>query len=511
MDKMNLPRHLISDCDRYVAVIRREIQGNKKAYQKMSNLDRALPGLNKALHTLDAISAQREFFGTVIEEWNPLTQCPTVNTIDFNTHSLTSDFQAIAQNVTNFLQLVHEGLHVILLDDFFSSENSKWDKPRSFVDLYLKSEAFAFWYTDIVVTPKLRARLPDTELVFARSTVSSYYFHPYRALEAIGLKKTHDSLALYLSAFSGFQTKLDRSKKRLNVGLRQRIQSFYVNSQTPLTQLHQSLSRAGIFDEYAKVFCRIEGLPRLFADRHQTGAEDDFFHWMFQTGLPRISKMSEEHLIAVRLRRRIQTRAYHAWMLHHVLSNVGVVDSTGAKVEIPEDVDHTLQEYLTGMKVLIESLCELNKVGPADMRRGLKALSQTIEDFDASFESGFRAHTKVSQLWVQRRDILLKKNSPNLSVRSFGPLPNSAKVPQKYIDVLFSIISKEIDRSAKTDFQFSKILILFSQMSSAKGPWKTRLFNALIFHRSVLPLWSVRLSDIDPKKSEFRELVFQYE
>jgi len=298
-------------------------------------LSRSFPGLMPLLDSLDsgAIHDSRSSFP--VKEWNPISQRVYYSNRFLNEKkSWTNVFDSTVSHIGRFVEMSHEASHILALEPFFCGYGQKMSQ-QEFIDFYYLSEGYCFWYADIIVTRKLRTKLPNGEFVLNRSAVSQGQFHPYRAFEVLKIKDPIKILEVYLDAFYGERTALyDHQNKPFVKDLFARFGHFYVNSIKNIKALKKEFDAMGIFTEFKKRFWDIEGLPCLL-DESVIDFSDPryYFYLLYAKGMKGLEKTSTKLLRRVRIRRAIQTRAYHVWTLRHALKTCRFISLSGKIID----------------------------------------------------------------------------------------------------------------------------------------------------------------------------------
>ena len=131
------------------------------------------------LSTISSISLEEMSRDTPLRifEWNPLSQRPALLKVP-QANQVFGETFALTQQVFNCLiTAIHELLHVALWEPFFCGQ-MPIKSLEDFRKFTLMSEAFCFFYADIILTRKIRTTYPDGEPIFSRSAVSQNTFHP---------------------------------------------------------------------------------------------------------------------------------------------------------------------------------------------------------------------------------------------------------------------------------------------------------------------------------------------
>lgn len=453
-------------------------------------------------------------------DWNPLSQQIMLYRRDFDASRLEWDFTELQTACALTLGLIHEMLHVVLWEPFFTGK-IKIESFEQYFKLALSFEAFCFWHTDIIATPNLRALAPDGEFVYGRTTISTKNFYPLRALRAVGLKNKEEILKIYVNAFLGANTKLDRLQSPHIKNITLRIFDFYNRSISPHRKIYQIFKDSQIFDQFYFRFCQVENIPQLFEnsylEKNTYSNMIPYFVDIWKKRLPQIMLApNKSNLLRVQLRRSIQTRAYFTYQIIQAFKNEQVF-SLNRKIKNHDSRDHlkNLESYLKMLEVIINQLSI----------RSLPELRRLISKSDRYYHLNLRMKFSHQQLWMSRRKFIF----PELKTESnfFGLLPTNVKIRKKQAHVLLNWINREIIffktnnslmNAAGNGRTGAKSFLKLVDQSNLKSSTQfvknskiwIKTYNQFLVCAEILPNWSVQLSEINPAKNDFREICFEF-
>lgn len=424
-----------------------------------------------------------------LEEWNPFSQRPVLSATPREDRAWGDEFLAAEQFFRSFIMMAHEALHILLWEPFFAGSLSI-SSSKQFIGMSLCAEAFCFFHSDIVLTRKIRETLPDGEVVFSRSSVSSRNFHPYRAFRAIGVSKPDRILDLYLEAFSGERTGLLNSRDPFASSLCDRIYKFYAVSRPPLERLYQVLRATGIFDEFRTRFCSMEGLPALLPSSVQAlaseGLPKDYIRAVFKKGLKALGRLPEETVQAVRRRRMIQVRAYFTFQLRYVLEKG--LHSPTLSPRRQRSLLAAIESYLSQLQTALACFGK-----PRDQIRYLR-------EADRYYEASLQAPLSKQNLWVSRRELIFPRRLSG-TVGSGSPR-KEARIAAHLLQELAVDLSQARGPTRRR--------VLLEQIRSIAASGASGKSTAWLTDPGLLSRWSVRLGALSPSGGRFREVLFEY-
>lgn len=452
----------------------------------------AMPGLEQLLGSLTVISpSKRQVRERHVEDWNPLAQRVLLSdraTLPMS--ELELPLGTLSSHAQTFVEWAHEAVHIYSMEGWLTGAHALTDR-ESFRSWYLAGEGLAYWYADIVVTRALRQALPSLNLVFSRQAVSSASFHPETALAELGLTSPEDVLPVYLEAFTGRWE--HQGPERLGRAFSARVRDFYEDSAGTLGNLFQTLSDYDILDGYWRRFCAIPGLPSLLdeSQRRDLGALTAVpAHRLLAHSLATLSRLDEQHLAAVRLRRSLQLRAYYLWMLLATLEGGQVY---GLEPSASDEAGRALRPLLD------------------DLAQGLQSLAAGA------------ALTEVQQV--------ADRVSASVDAVIAGPLAGSIMAYRYWIFPAFAptggLMGLWTERSAFSDEEAARIasdvferstrseeviLLMSDFLRTLRSGQAERVvaFNRLMLHRDVRPTWTIDLGEISFQSDRFRELAFEF-
>ena len=470
---------------------------------------RHAPGIEQLLNSIESGSFERKTqnYKFLIEEWNPLSQRIFVSGRFANASRFESDFLSIYYSNVELINIIHEALHVFLLEPFFTG-TCNLTSARQTERLFLRFEAFCFWYSDIILTPRLREASPDGEFVLSRNAVSQAEFHPYRALKALKKDSRKESFQLYYDSFSGVKTALATSQVSESRVLAKRIYTFYESNKRSPRLLYGLLKKTQVFGEFYDRFCSVAGIPSLLTAgeaRKLIRAESEDLWEAYSTTIPRLSKLSKTHIARVRMRRAIQTRAYSMYQLLYTLKNRAYFCANSKGFDdnrMISDVN-TLLDTLEGMLNLCVS-------EPARYLDG-----SLISKWDRDYNSRVRKILHQAEVFAAQRALLYpprygKDYWIGLSSKGPGIQPDfTSTVSLIKNHILPLILSEKHIINSELLARVSVFLKLSNNVKKENVLLK-KMVDQILRDEQVLPLWSSQLSSIDPRNNRFDETLFVY-
>lgn len=455
---------------------------------------------------------------TTVREWNAFSQRVfLLSAAELRDEALTRELDRAADAVDRFIDLCHQASHLLLLEPFFVG---RWGAPTKaqFVASSLVFEGFCFWIADIVVTRRLRVRLSDGELVRNRSAISQSRFHPYRAFEALGLRDDRAILDVYLRAFAGERTALDRKRHATFVrDLSLRFARFHAGSQVAVPDLFRELVHQDVFGEFRRRFCAVPGLPTLLPEEilriDGNVSPRELCLAVAEKGLPGIEALPDDVLPRVRARRALQTRAYSAFTLRAALRDEELMTPDGKKAPWAgrDGVLRNVEAYLDQLETAIRALATGGSLRHASAMRA---------EADASYTERIQRPLAEASLWMARRKLVLPYLKP-----AFGLLPASPRLPAKArTDLTRHLVRLATETyvgeprltAVRTNVGLERLAAVMSTAAKLgdgraeprrEAAWACAV-NALVCEPELLPKWSVRLGSVDPARNYFRELRF---
>lgn len=440
-----------------------------------------------------------------VKDWNPFSQQLPVYFTQTTDRQLERDFHYARELISNFHLTFHESIHVALWEPFFLGDYSI-ESQHQFNEVSLAFEAAAFWFTDCVTAPALRRALPDVELLRNRFAVTNDFL-PYRAFMDAGIKRERDGFDLYQLAFTGFQTTFWKSNSLFANAIARRLYGFYASSLTPLKRLYHSLGAIGVFDEFSERFTRPD-LPTLFSkkvrDRLRNDGQEEYSWTLLNKKTSSWQSLSPAELLAVRIRRGLQGRAYKAMSLRYALSDDRCFGQTKQWSNFEnEDAISRINLYLSALESGLNSLAD----------RELKATIRQIQQADKNLEI-LRTRFKRHDLRTGVRDFILPELSERFSQFGRPTLLEKRRRPltKKEISAVLQLLLQKEDGMLTQDSERLKLASKISENLNGKNQLALRRYiDRALMHRDVLPRWSVALSSFDPKLGLYSEPVFKYD
>jgi hypothetical protein len=441
--------------------------------------------------------------GNPIVEWNPFSQRPYLDTLQIDTSRHVHEFKVLKRVIFSFVVLLHESMHVLLWEPFFVGRLRGLTKKQH-LEWSIGFEGFCFFYGDIVVTPKIRTKFPDAEVVFTRSAISQDEFHPYRVFDALGIRDRDAILDVYLDAFVGRSTPVyERAQTNAyTLETMQRMYGYHVTSLQPTRRVYDVLREIGILDDFYERFCKVPGLPSLGDDALLGMLERDGFAdycraW-FRRGLSALGRSSAADIGRVRLRRTIQTRAYFAYQVRAILAQRLFVSANGRAPSAPTTTKlrDDLDRYLERLEAALACLADGGAV---------RSIERQIAGADAHYERALRRIFRRDRLWVSRRELILPRREDVARV-TLAP----GRERRKAVEGLSRFTLDRIKRRNGTA-HLATWLEGERQLEQGRYDAAGRRFRQVLRAPDVLEEWSLPLESVHPAANQFRELLFVYE
>lgn len=488
-------------------------QGRRAKASPELTFIRNVEGVDTLYRTISAVGAAVP--GTSEEEWNPLSQRPHSPHPPEPSHELGEEIFALKAAVDSFTTLAHEMMHVALWEPYFTG---RWRPTgtKAFTGFSLLGEGYSFFFSDIIVSRAVRARMPDGEYALERHTSENARFHPIRAFDALGIKDDDRILDVYLDAFCGRKTKLwqPRGTSAYASSLAGQIHDFYEGALLALHELHGAIAAFGGTSELHERFCRIPNLPTFLGVDHDLTPESrnlkDYFLAFHAKALDHLVNLDDLTVGRIRLRRALQMRAYFALQLRWVLTHDLVVAKSWSASK-RKTASHGVDSYLDGLEALLFDLA----------RSEGNAVATGLASLDDSYDASVRQSLIRHDAWVASRWLVVPRRAGGF-VSIKGPTPakdRDAKIALLrttafLVDELTRRMraSKTIEERAAIMTQIRRVSALGELGSgSAKATQQAlmRLRRELI-RPEIRDIWSLPLASIDPARNAFRELAFSY-
>lgn len=501
--------------------------------------------MRRLLMSFADFSAVEKIDGIRIEEWNPLSQRPVVPEKPPEIDSLDRDFQSQVRAVHYYLNTSHETLHCLLWEPFFTG--NLVPDAKQFNALSLAFEGLCFWHSDIIMSPNVCALTPDNELVHRRFSISQATFHPSRAFKGLGLSDDMAILDIYLSAFCGRRTALHDADDLFARNLVRRVVKLYYMHSRSLAAVFKELKQTGTFDEFYQRFCARPGIPVLLRAPFDAATQtDEYLRWVAGTGLPALVEVSDQLLEQVRMRRSIQTRAYHAFQFLRTVRAGRLARACGSpEASAQSSLEPHLTHYIALLETAMQILCAGE--GATDAAKVLEEVQVALAAADEYYEQTVRAQSQ--NLWLATRTLIL--GPPTEAIRSGDALQlgaldeadvNNGEILRKLAKLaltsyFFRVVRRgedgkgsasllEVMRLATDIMQCQDKLAAGQAEAAEKGAEKgaesgtgdLRLLKELqgLLHRFfnidiIRAMWSVPLGSMSPEHGKFRELPFIFE
>ncbi len=481
---------------------------------KVSELPFHQPGLTNLLNTFAVGSPHSRKLD--IEEWNPISQrplfdCDKVDYCDFD-----GAFRATTHAIHHSIVLVHESIHVLMWESFFSG--AFVPKSSNFCKLSLAFEGFCFWYADIILNRRIKIKSPDGEFVFKRHSASQNHVHPYHVFQALNVMDPEKIMRIYIDAFTGYETPISKNMNKPLVNeIANRFYGFYSDTLKAPVEMFKVLDDVQIFGEYFEKFCKIQNIPSMFSKTFlKTDPSQNLneYCWaIFSKEMPRMDSLGSVQIRAVRLRRSLQTRAYFAFALRHSIERSNYIAKPGLS---KKQMQKNINLYVEQLRVALNDLCEA---------QSHSKVIRSIEHADRFYLKNIRSRLIKYNAYCGRR-LQLLPTFPGYSTlaindkRTHLSRRQLLKFSQHLIDTLvvpnLDLVGKSADSltllrsaSALTKYLASLQNLKGKKYSSQVKNISTKI-DKILSHKLVLPYWSIPLSDIRPDQNAFREIIFKY-
>ncbi len=434
-------------------------------------------------------------------EWNPFSQRLIVDPNELCGSPLTETFQKTTHSVEGVVKTYHEATHVLLLEPFFLGrlDLRTWE---AFETISYAFEAAAVWHMENKICMGVDSRLPDGESIYPRVGFSTSQYHHAKS-KAASFADDSKLLEMYIEAFSGYPTELLDAKDIFSKNLMARMYCLHFDTVDLTKRSFHLLEWAGVMREFVPRFCH-EGLPTVLPESVLAFDANREVHAytaaFFEHGLAAFSAAKKRTFDGVRLRRRIQTRAYFALCLRRLLETGRYFrrNPKAPKVSI-EAIKGSLGDYLAQLESTLK--------GPL-LARTLDRCEAEIAAADRRFELHVRRPLTRGDLWVGRR-LLFFLPKPHVRSTEIGMLGADRDVDAAQ-DLVFFLLDEK-SRVKDRQWLLEKIAQLQRiSTSKASAKRKREQLDAFCIEPDVAELWSVPLSSIDPVNNQFSELLFLY-
>lgn len=502
----------ISDYEKVLNSFRRSLEIDPLDAKKFQvGFEKKLPGFSHLVGSMSTLAVSQFREGVYLHpEWNPFSQRAHIRHKDIHSDALTAGFDQIFTVLTEMIELSHETSHILLWEPFLTG-HWKITNRKLFIEASLCFEAYCFWYSDIIVTPHLREKMPDSEVAFSRHSVSQSQFHPDRAFKALGITDPYQILDIYLAAFLGYHSPLLTHQRNPFVrDLCRRLYTFYLNGEQQGFRFYHQLKKMGVFGDFARRFFGKKTLPSILS-QHFTqinGLADPirFVKEFARKGMRELALVSDELIQKVRMRRYLQTRAYSVHTLQYLIQNGSYILYRSKKLPVDRLI-RKIEIYLEGIEMQLDELAKGKSV--AKIRRNVQSLDQM-------YSQEIRSVLLKSDAWVSERVYISKDRMMKSKTRVLGSAVKRKSNQKELLEMtqyLLEMVSRMrpqvLPRVLKDEIPLMKLL---AGCDLKRGPsslkrWRMA-FDQLLFSREVIELWSVSLSEIDPENHRFRELPF---
>ena len=333
-------------------------------------------------------------------------------------------------------------------------------------------------------------------------------FIPYRAFEILGETDENKILKIYLSAFQGIPSKLTRTKKRspFIAGLSERLYLFYNVSVKPVQGLYNVMDEIGIFAEFYERFCSVPNIPTFLSPQlfqcSKNRTRDDFFLQIYNNELKQIENLSPMIAKRVNLRRSLQTRAYFAFQLQMILQKHSII-SLGRSQFSSKELATSVRIYIDMLEKALRALCHNESV---------ISVMRNMNVADTYYEKNVRRQFLKLKLWVGTRNFLFPpREVENINIATNTPIPLSRKQRAGLSSFFLKRVHEQVRISTSLAQKEKYLQALSDLLKSISRSQSTRSVSKILASPTLLSLWSVSLSAVNPVANKFQELLFVYE
>ena len=406
---------------------------------RFPRLDSLKPAKFQALQAgLSSLGTSRYFERRPILEWNPYAQALPV----YHSSELSGRTRNALLGAVGLAEAVHELLHILALEPVFTG--APFDlSAQEFVDFSLIVEAYCYWYGELKYTRDADLRYVDAKRVFHRGcSAASPRFHPDWVLKSEGVTNHRHAFELYQRGFRGHESGLLNYSTPLGRTFAAIVYGFYVANKIPTRRYFRRLREIGVLGRWqGDVFLKFErcvlfdvvGIsPRQILETPAA----------ILSVLPRLARSMNEPRNAfanrrslVKIRRRLQTRAYFVLSDLATLEEGRVVDSGGLPISTHRQRE--LRGKLTSLRdQLFESLRTfLDSTSVATGARLLKAIDARAA----------RSYPRGEEVLVARRHMISSKTER-------GTWANSVSGPDRAATAMRFMQDFEHERFFEHDF-----------------------------------------------------------
>ena len=259
--------------------------------------------------------------------------------------------------------------------------------------------------------------------------------------------------------------------------------------------------------EFQKRFCEVPGIPTLLSSKGLKSFSDKdpekYLIHFWKNEIPRFKSINEITLTAVRYRRKIQTRAYFAFVVKSIIGKKLFFCGSGKSIKATEIkfIIDALSEYLNQLETaLVEELAE-NK---------LEEARRKVEFADQFYSKRILKFFKKENIWVSERRYFNDLMSLGLGTRKFGS-HDLNEAHEKDVHFISGLILEAIRKQPTQTESFLANLHQLGLVSTQKTPAKrAQAFRMFLNAKNIAPLWSVSLAEIDPEQNRFREPIHYF-
>jgi hypothetical protein len=433
-------------------------------------------------------------------QWNPISQqIPVDNEGPVKSNNLQHSFIETFRAFRNFSFMMHESNHILFWEPFFTGV----DRPktaREYRRLALGLEGANFWNDSFNLSPALSKSLkaPDGEKSGERQDAGNRVYAGRVALSELGCHKK-ELLREFINVFQGKSSKMGSlSKMPIALNVLAKNGSAFYGGRKKSDLFFNILNEMEIFTSYFDRFCKKPGIPALFDWKFRIlNREEEFADYLFGKFWRDYRKKSVLDLNRIRLRRRIQTRAYFAFELRHLLKDNLVFSQPSGKIFGAIRLIPSVERYLDGLEKILERLIE---------GAPLFRISRELQNNDRFYEDNIRKNVRSECLWMAKRYFVLPLLET--SDHSFGLKADGEIVEATEYELLLDYAKDLYENSRVKGLGLQAEIAGIQKMRNEKS--KRRKMNELISRAPVLNQWSLPLSDMSPLHDQFPELYFRY-
>ncbi len=430
-----------------------------------------VPGLSALLATFPTVHVDPGTPASAASEFVSFSQCVDFGGIAANPRD--PDFLRISEIMQIYLRTARAAVAGLFWESFFSG--STLPIRADFPDRCRTIQAASFWLADTVVVPHIRAATPKGEILRSTDARNLYPFHPYRAFAAACVRDPGEILNHYLAGFG------PRSSGAAE--LTRKVASYYADdAQKPAVAraVFTALSEAGVFGEYFARFCAHRNMPAL--------TQEEVTPRNLLRTIQRLNHLPSATLARVKVRRALQTRAYFAVCIRHLIQSRHFFSYR------PISFRHLvawLDSYLEDLEDLLAALCA---------GRGTAAVDRGLKQADLNYATTAGDTLARGQVWCGKRFCL----APALMLNLDAPDTLAPRALQLVQNIAMPSVNMDL-----WPRESMAVIAQAAQMLKRTSPRNLgRACADMLKMKPAATRWSVPLSSFQPEKSRFRELLF---